>query len=316
MRILVLGGTNFVGRAVLAALERSGHRPRALIPPGVQNPALPPGVAVEAVLSAPDDPRGLRAALSGVDAVLSLTGAVFSALEEDPLALVRQAQTLAEAAAESSTLHIVHLSTLGAAPASAYPWFKAHGLAELALQRSGVPLTVFRSGLLFGAGDEFSTTLALLLHAAAVFPLPGGGQTLLHPLWVEDLAAALVLALEMQPRSSRVLAVGGPEHLSLRACAQEVARAVGLRRRFVGLSPAHARHLVAWLLSLFPHLPVSPLWLDYFAADRLAPPDTLPREFGLLPERFAHRLEHLRGVPWSRRLRRALFGGGRKSAAR
>ena len=307
MKVLVVGSTHFVGRAVIRALHRAGHTVRALIPPGREAPMLPAGVPVEAVLTSPSDARGLRAALVGIEAVFSLGGAVMPPPESDLLALVRQTQALMEAAADARTPYILHLSTLGAEPASAYPWFKAHGLAELALQRAGLPFVVFRSGVVFGEGDDFTTTLALLLHASPVFPLPGGGEVMLHPLWVEDLAAALTLALEVQPADGRVLAVGGAEHLALREIAAEVAAVVRLRRRFVGMAPAHMRHLMVWLRYFFPGLPLSPLWMDYFAADRIAPPDVLPREFGLMPERFARRLEHLRGVPWRSKLLQTLF---------
>ena len=176
-----------------------------------------------------------------------------------------------------------------------------------------MPHVVFRSGVVFGEDDDFTNTLALLLHAAPVFPLPRDGDVMLHPLWVEDLAAALVLLLETQPADGRVLAAGGAEHLSLREIALAVAATVGLRRAFVGVVPAYMRHLIVWLRYLFPGLPVSPLWMDYFAADRIAPPDVLPREFGLMPERFSRRLGYLRGVPWRRRLLQVLFARNRSA---
>ncbi len=307
MRILVIGSTNFVGRAIVRHLVQAGHQVRALIPPGPQSPMLPQGVSVEAVLTAPHDPKGLRAALVGIEAVISADGAAMPAQGEDLLTLVRQAQTLSEAAREAHIAHILHLSTLGAEPASAYPWFKAHGLAEIAFQRAQVPYTIFRLGIPFGPDDDFTNTLALLLHATPFFPLPNHGRTLLQPLWVEDLAAALTLALETLAPQGQTIPLGGGEHLSLQEISQTVAAALGLKRRFWGLSPAHLRHLTVWLRYLFPRLPVSSLWLDYFAADRIAATDTLPREFGLLPERFAHHLDYLKTIPWRRRLLHTLF---------
>ncbi len=304
MRIFVTGGTGFVGRALVRHLIEAGHEVRVLLRPGGQNPRLPKGVPVEVALTALDDPRGLRAALAGVDAVYHLAGGEWFGVQADLAQVdVRGTQALAEAAAEMKVQRVIYLSHLGAEPASAYPVLRAKGLAEAVLRRSGVPYTILRSALAFGPGDGFTTGLALLLHAQpGFFLLPGDGRVRLQPLWVEDLAAALALTVEMEEWSGRTLEIGGPEQLTLREIVQTVAQVLGLRRWLIPLPPVYVRWLTVAVQYLLPTFPVSTYWLDYLALSRTCDVDVLPREFGLMPERFARRLDYLKTIPWRRRL--------------
>lgn len=309
MRILVTGGTGFIGRAVVRQLSAVGHEVRLLLRPGVRNPRLPIGVAVEVALSTLTDPRGLRAALREVDAVIHLAGGEGLGAQADLAQVdVQGTQALAEAAAEMAVQRLVYLSHIGAEPASAFPVLRAKGLAEAAIRRAGVPYTILRSAIAFGPGDRLTSTLALLLYAQPfVFLLPGEGRTLLQPLWVEDLAAALALTLEMDNLTGRTLEIGGPEQLTLREVVSAIAQALGLRRRFIPVPPVYLRWLTIALQSAFPAFPLSTYWLDYLATSRTCEVDVLPREFGIFPERFAPRLGYLRQVPWRRRLLSALF---------
>jgi uncharacterized protein YbjT (DUF2867 family) len=89
------------------------------------------------------------------------------------------------------------VSHLGADRASAYPVLKAKGIAEESIRRCGIDYTILRSAILFGPGDFFTTLLACLASAQPIFfLLPGDGDTVLQPLWVEDLATGLAWALD------------------------------------------------------------------------------------------------------------------------
>jgi len=287
MRVLVIG-RGFVAQAVIRHLTESGHAVRVLVPAGEATDIIPTGVSVDAVVASPNDPRGIRAALVGIDAALFIPSPIVPPADADLLKPIQSARALAEAASDAGLSHILHLSTLGAEPGSAYPFAKTAGVAEVTLKRSGVPLTTFRTGIPFGKNDNFTTAIARLLSATPVLPLPKGGSTILHPIWVEDLAAAVALSIETPPSTGqKTLEIGGAEHLTLREIMETVAAAAGKKRTFLNVSFVTARRLTNAALRLRPELPLSPHWLDYLAADRTAPIDTLPREFGLLPERLS-----------------------------
>ena len=112
---------------------------------------------------------------------------------------------------------IFYLSHLGADRAAGFPVLKAKGIAEEYIRKSGVPYTILRGSILFGPGDEFTTGLAMLLAAAPGFlPLPSKGETLVQPLWVEDLVTCLIWALDNPETVNRTYDIGGSEYLSLR----------------------------------------------------------------------------------------------------
>lgn len=315
--ILVTGGTGFVGRALVRQLSAAGYPVRILLRPSAKSPDLPKGVPVHVALSALDDARGLLAAMAGVDTVCHLAGAewhgAYANLERVD---VHGTRMVSEAAAQAGVRRIVYLSHLGADRASAFPVLKAKGIAEEYIRSSGVPYTILRSSILFGPGDAFTTGLGWLLTASPfAFFLPGQGRALLQPLAVEDLATLILWLLQSELQSSQTYDIGGGEYISVRQAAAIVMDVLGKRRPFVNVPLPFLRGLTIFLENLFPRLPVSAYWVDYFAANRTCALDILPRQFQLLPQRFsAPNLTYLREMHWGRFLWHTL-GRGRGEIA-
>ncbi len=301
--ILVTGGTGFVGRALIRQLQEAGYAVRTLVRPAAQSPDLPRGVPVNVTVTGINDPRGLQAAMMGVQAVFHLASAEWRGAYADLTRTdIDGTRRVAEAAARAGVQRIFYLSHLGADRASAFPVLKAKGIAEEHVRRCGAPYTILRSALLFGPGDAFTTGIGWLLHANPfAFLLPNAGDALIQPLAVEDLATALVWALEDEDTRNRVYEVGGSEFISLRQAVSIVMDTLGRRRPFVSVPLPYLRAATVFLENLFPRLPVSAYWLDYFAANRTCPLDTLPRQFNLMPQRFSTpNLGYLRSVRWGR----------------
>jgi NADH dehydrogenase len=246
------------------------------------------------------DPRGLRAALVGVDTAIHIAppeGTRFSAAR---LALeAAGARNLAQAAADARVRRLVYVSHLGADRASAYASLRATALAEEHLRRSGVPSTVLRAAIPYGPGDSFTTSLAMLLAASPMLlPIPGNGSVLLQPLWVEDLARCILWTLEEPSLIGVTLEIGGPELLSLREVISLVAGATGARRILMSTRPPHLRVVASIMERILADPLLTNGWLDYLAANRTTDLDSIPRTFRLQPARMETRLDFLRGRRW------------------
>jgi len=298
--LLVTGGTTFIGRAALRKLAVGSRPIRTLIQPAPRSPQLPYGVELDVTLAALNDARGIRAAMVGVDTLVHLAGNWLELDQAEPeVHEVQAAENLAQAAADAGVRRIVVLSLLGADRASAYPLLRAKALAEDPFRASGVPATILRTAIPYGADDSFTTGIARLAAAAPLlFPIPGDGSTVLQPLWVEDLATCIQWVLVEADGFQGTYEIGGPEYLTFRHIVDLVLRRASMMRIPLPVRPPFLR-LLARMLSRLVRPPfISRHWIDYLAVNRTTDLNTLPEVFGLAPRRFEEHIDHLQGKNW------------------
>jgi uncharacterized protein YbjT (DUF2867 family) len=307
--ILVTGGTGFIGKVLVRQLSDAGYPVRLLIRPSKKSPDLPRGVPLEVAVSNLTDERSIRSAMMDVDIVYHLAGVEWHGAHASLMDIdILGTQTLSRIAADAGVKRFFYLSHLGADRASAYPVLKAKAIAEENIRRSNVDYTIIRSALVYGLNDHFTSALARLLYALpSFFFVPEEGNTLLQPVWVEDLVTCLVWALDNELTKNQTYSVGGPEYLTFNHIVESVLENINLRRKLVHVFPPYLRAMTVLFESIFPGLPVSVYWLDYLAVNRTCSLDTLPRVFNILPSRFDHRLDHLSQTNWRTSLWRTLF---------
>jgi NADH dehydrogenase len=305
--ILVTGATGFIGRVLVRQLTESGEEVRVLLRPSPRSPRLPKGVPVEVAVVGLDDERGLRAALRGVDQIYHLASAASQGRRGDLFKTdIEGTRTLAQVARSADIERFIYLSHIGSDRASAFPIHKAKGIAEEHIRKSGVPHTIIRSSVIFGPQDHFTTTFSSLIHAApGILPIPGDGRTLLQPLWVEDLVTCLVWTLQKPDTLNQTYNIGGGEYFTLRQTLETVMNATHTRRWIIPIPPPYMRALFVTLDAFTPGFNVPTYWIDYVAVNRTCPVENLPRIFGLMPARFAYRLNYLERKPFSQRIQEA-----------
>jgi NADH dehydrogenase len=197
-KVLVLGGTGFVGRHVC---EKFTRQQIALTVPTRRRctagvvATLPGLQLIEADIH---DGQRLTELVAGHDAVVNLVAILQGSQAAFERAHVQLPETLARACQATGVRRVVHISALGAdirnpaALPSMYLRSKSRG--EQVLHQAGLDLTLIRPSVIFGAEDKFLNTFADLQRFVPVVPL-AGAHARLQPVWVEDVAAAVVACL-------------------------------------------------------------------------------------------------------------------------
>lgn len=298
--VLVTGATGFIGRRMIESLAHAGLPVKILLKPSRRSPSVPAGLPVEAALAAMQDRRGVRAAMVGVRQVIHLASAKRRpprqrVLTED----VEGARNIVDAAEDAGVNRLIFLSHLGAERASAYPLLRAKAMAEDEIRSFGPGATIIRAGAVFGPDDHFTTSLAKIMGAMpGVVPIPGDGQALLQPLWVEDLVQVIRMALDEEETAGKTFEIGGPEFLSVRDTLRTIMEACQMSRALFPIPPSYLRVLIWGLERLLPHPPLTLHALDYAAANRTATLNSMTRMVGLQPSRMEPRLDYLRRRNW------------------
>lgn len=192
--ILVFGGSGFVGRHLCEKLVALGHR--VTVPTRRRERAkhllpLPTASVVEAPAL---DAASLQRLLAGHDAVVNLIAILHGSERQFEEAHVGLVQRIVEAMQAQGVPRLVHVSALGASESGPSMYQRSKARGEVLVQGSSLAWTMLRPSVIFGAEDQFLNTFAKLQALAPVMPL-AGATTKFQPVWVEDVAQAVVNAL-------------------------------------------------------------------------------------------------------------------------
>lgn len=211
--VVVFGGSGFVGKQVVRALAKRGARVRvAMRRPHLGHTLRVTGDVGQVQLMQANVrfPESIDAALEGADAVVNLIGVLSDRGKQTFEAMhVEGAQAIAEAAARRGITKMVHVSALGAGPKGAnYARTKFEG--ERAVKAALPTATVLRPAVIFGPEDTFFNRFAQMATFAPALPLIGGGKTRFQPIFVGDVADAVVAALSRPDAQGKTYELGGP----------------------------------------------------------------------------------------------------------
>lgn len=257
-KILILGGTGFVGRHLCEKLAGGNYRATVLTRRRVNARHVQMLPMVDVLEGSAYDEARLTPLLAEHDVVVNLVAILHGTEAAFDKAHVQLLQTLVnacQAAGQTTGLRrIVHVSSLGAylkAP-SMYQRSKARG--EAVLMRSGLDVSVLRPSVIFGAEDKFLNTFASLQKIFPFIPL-AGSTAKFQPVWVQDVASALVKCIEDHTTIGKTFEACGPDVFNLGQLVQLAGQYSGHDKPVIGLPDWLAR-IQAALMELAPGEPI------------------------------------------------------------
>jgi uncharacterized protein YbjT (DUF2867 family) len=277
-RTAVLGGSGFVGRYVVKRLAARGD----VVPVGCRHAEeakflRPMGDVgqVEPVNVAIDDEIVLPAFLAGSGAVVNCVG-ILRGSGSQTFERVHHTgpARLARFAREAGVERLVHISAIGADPRSTSAYARTKAAGEAAVRDAFPTVTILRPSIIFGPEDQFFNRFAAMAIIAPALPLIGGGETRFQPIYVGDVADAVIKCLGDPATAGRTYELGGPKIYTFRELLELLLREIRRKRWFIDL-PFGIAQVQARLMSILPNPPLTPDQVELLKSDNIVSPGAL-----------------------------------------
>jgi uncharacterized protein YbjT (DUF2867 family) len=262
VKILVTGGTGFVGPKIVHALRAQGRDVRALVRRPERASRLA-GWGAELATGDVTDPASLRAAVDGCTHVVHLVAIIRGAPSDFHRVMTQGTTNLVAAAKEAGIQRFVLMSALGTNETTkdVVPYFAAKWAMEQEAARSGLEYTIFRPSFVFGRDGGVLPLFVKQVRYSPAVTVIGSGLQRSQPVWVEDVAQYFALAVDHPQAANRTFEIGGPDVVDWNELYLRIAKVLGKRRRLVHVPTSVARagaRLTEWL-------PAAPLTTDQIA---------------------------------------------------
>ena len=235
--VTVFGGSGFVGKYVVRALCKAGIRVRvAMRRPHLGNDLRVMGVVgqVQLIQANIRNPESIARAIDGADAVINLVGIITERGKQTFDSTIHHGSRLiAEATKAAGIKQLVQISAIGANKDSKSDYFVAKAMAEDAVLKNVPTATILRPSVIFGTEDKFYNKFAAISRLTSVMPLIGGGQTMYQPVYVGDVAEAVLKSLDNDAAQGKVFELGGPETYSFEQVIKYIQETIVRPRSYV-----------------------------------------------------------------------------------
>jgi NADH dehydrogenase len=256
----VFGGSGFIGRYVVQRLAQQDYVVRVAVrdPTGARFLQTQGRVGQIVPLAASvTDAAAVARAVEGVEAVVNLVGILHERRPGDFQRIQGEAPgTVARAAAAAGAAHLVHLSAIGAATDSPSLYARSKAAGEAAVRQGFPAATILRPSVVFGPEDDFFNRFAAMAQLPFM-PVVSGG-TRFQPVYVCDVADAVMAALERPEAKGTTYELGGPRVMTMREVLRFILDTTRRRRAMLDMPPG----LMRWQAGLLQRLPKPPLTRD------------------------------------------------------
>ena len=261
MKILVTGGTGFIGPKVIHALRAQSRDVRALVrrPERARHLA---STGAELVAGDVTDPASLRAAVDGCTHVVHLVSILKGSPADFHRVMTQGTKDLVAAAKDAGVERFVLMSALGttATTKDLVPYFASKWAMEQETQQSGLEYTIFRPSFVFGDGGALPLFIKQVRYSPVVTVI-GSGLQRIEPIWAEDVADYFTRSVDHPQAANRTFEIGGPDVATWNELYLKIAKVLGKRRKLVHIPTGLARtgaQLTQWA-------PGAPLTTDQIA---------------------------------------------------
>jgi NADH dehydrogenase len=258
--VTVVGGTGFVGRYVVKLLATRGYTIRVI----ARNPELALHLKtagdVGQVVLVPGNlarPQSLQGKLDNSWAVVNLVGILFESTRQNFSAVhAKGAEKLAQLAKPAGAERFVHMSSLGVDKMVKSKYAHTKAMGEKAVRAAFPEATILRPSVIFGNEDQFFNSFASMAQLFRALPLIGGGHTKFQPVYVNDVAQAVVAALEKDSTQGEIYELGGPDTYSFRELLKYVCKVTGRSPLMLPI-PFGLASLIGYFTQLLPRPPIT-----------------------------------------------------------
>ncbi len=268
--VTIFGGSGFAGRHAVRALAQAGWRVRvACRRPDLAIHLQPMGKTgqISAVQANLRYPASVVAAAAGADAVVNLAG-ILAPRGRQNFDSVHNfgARLVAQAAKEAGATRLIHVSAIGASPDSDSFYARSKAAGESAIHEIFPGASIIRPSLMFGPEDGFFNRFAAIARLSPALPMFGGGGTKFQPVYVGDVAQAIMKLCEGAGEAGAIYELGGPEIKTFEDIMQFICEVTGRRRMLLPV-PLPIANIQAFMLELASKFSLG-LWPDWLTVTR------------------------------------------------
>jgi uncharacterized protein YbjT (DUF2867 family) len=283
----VFGGSGFIGRHFIQRLARTGTIIRVATRSPDRANFLRTNGTVGQIVPIPvniADETSVAAAVGGADFVVNLIGILHEAGRNTFASVHAELPgRIGRAARAAGTLRVVHLSAIGADTASPSSYGRSKAEGERALLEAFPEATILRPSVVFGPEDTFFNRFASMASVMPFLPLIGGGGTRFQPVYVGDVADAIMAALNDPGTRGRLYELGGPRVYTFREVMELVLRETRRHRTLVPV-PWRLAGILGRFLGAFPNPPLTADQVEQLKRDNVVSPDAATlRDIGITP---------------------------------
>ncbi|HEU4365879.1 MAG TPA: NAD(P)H-binding protein [Candidatus Krumholzibacteria bacterium] len=293
MKVLVTGGTGFIGTALRGELKRLGHDVRLFV--RTQSVGkIDPREGFEIVTGDVLDTHACLRAAEGCDALIHLVG-IRREFPQDGVTYeamhTEASYGMFDAARRAGIERAAYLSALGARPDAPSRYHRTKFESEEILKKMDMRWTIFRPSVVFGPGDEFHPIMADLVHRRVV-PVIDGGKAMLQPMSLANVIGPLARTVTMPETQGKTYEIAGPERLAFIDIMNKVARYYGVWPNTMAVSSFFAKPMVKFA-QRFRSFPLTLEELYLLLEDNVCDPTAFTEAFGVKLDTYTDKIESL-----------------------